>query len=91
MQPIYPSQAQEQNSVKICLNCVDIVGNNGLELHGLKGWLSQQMLYSISSYFKSLEMLKILVRLEVVVVRGIIYWEVKKLIAYLLGTQSCVI
>ena len=31
-QPIYPPpQAPEQNIVKTCMNCIDIVGNNGLE------------------------------------------------------------
>ena len=38
-QPIYPSQAQKQNIVKSCINCVDIIGNNGLE--SLKGCLSR--------------------------------------------------
>ena len=36
IQPIYLPQASEQNIFKICINCIDIVDNNGLECTACK-------------------------------------------------------
>ena len=54
IQPIYPLRAPEQNIVKTCINCIDIVANNGLDCTVCKdAYHNRCSIPLITNYYKT--------------------------------------